>query len=143
MRPSWEEYYLNVAEDLAARSTCLRRKYGAVIVKDNRITSTGYNGSARGEANCSDAGKCARQELNVPAGERYELCMAVHAEMNAVINGNPIDTKGATIYIAGVDSSGAAACGKPCLMCERVIRNAQLARVIYRDSDKSVKYIEV
>jgi hypothetical protein len=86
-RPSWEEYFIEIAKVVSTRSTCLRRRYGAVIVKDNVIVSTGYNGAPRGSANCVDRGICRRKELNVPAGERYELCEAVHAEQNAIING--------------------------------------------------------
>lgn len=141
MRPSWDEYYLQLARDLAGRGTCLRRRYGAVIVQDNRVTSTGFNGAARHEPNCCDTGKCVRKELNIPAGERYELCCAVHAEMNAIINGNPVDMKGATIYIAGTNDDGSLASGKPCMMCARVIKNAQIVKVIYLDSDNAIKAI--
>jgi dCMP deaminase len=130
-RPKWHRYYLRLAEVLAARSTCIRRKYGAVIVKDNRVISTGYNGSARGEVNCCDTGKCVRKELNVPAGERYELCVAVHAEMNAIINGNPDDMDGATIYIAGFNEDGTRADGQPCMMCDRAIKNARIKQIAH------------
>lgn len=100
-RPSKEEYYFNIALAVAMRSTCLRRKYGAVIVKDDHIISTGYNGSARGEQNCTDVGLCLREEQNIPHGERYELCQAVHAEANAILNADPADMIGATLYLAG------------------------------------------
>lgn len=88
-RPAWDEYFIEIAKVVSSRSTCLRRRYGAVIVKDNVIISTGYNGASRGSMNCIDRGICRRRELNVPAGERYELCEAVHAEQNAIINGSP------------------------------------------------------
>src|SRR5271157_5682643 len=87
--PAREDYFLEIAKVVASRSTCLRRRYGAVIVKDNVIVSTGYNGAPRGSINCVDKGSCRRKELNVPAGERYELCEAVHAEQNALVNGAP------------------------------------------------------
>ena len=83
-RPDWDEYFLNIAEEVGKRSTCLRRRYGAIIVKDNIIVSTGYNGSPRGEINCLDAKICERERLHIPKGERYELCVAVHAEQNAI-----------------------------------------------------------
>jgi len=130
-RPSWEEYYLEIAKKVSARSTCIRRKYGAVIVKDGRIVSTGYNGSARDEDNCCDTGKCARKELNVPAGERYELCVAVHAEMNAIINCSPENLKGSTIYIAGFNEDGSVASAEPCMMCSRAIKNAKITKLSY------------
>ena len=86
-RPSWDEYFIEIAKVVSSRSTCLRRRYGAVIVKDKVIVSTGYNGAPRGSINCVDVNKCKRRELNIPSGERYELCEAVHAEQNAIING--------------------------------------------------------
>ena len=101
-RVSKENYYLNIAEAVSQRSTCLRRKYGAVIVKDDVIVATGYNGSPRKEPNCCDLGICEREKLNVPKGERYELCKAVHAEQNALIQANRDELQGATIYITGL-----------------------------------------
>ena len=91
-------YYLHIAQDVLSRSTCLRRNYGAVIVKDDRIVSCGYNGAPAGETNCSDLGYCARQAMGVPAGQRYELCVACHAEENSIINASKEEMKGATIY---------------------------------------------
>jgi dCMP deaminase len=126
MRPSKDAYYLNIALMVATRSTCIRRKYGAVIVKNDRIISTGYNGAARGEDNCCDIGECERQRLNIPQGERYELCRAVHAEANAIINGNPTDMIGATLYLNGIFQENP----QPCAMCQRMIANAQIARVV-------------
>lgn len=133
-RPDWDEYFLNIAEEVGKRSTCLRRRYGAIIVKDKIIVSTGYNGAPRGEANCIDTGICERERLNVPKGERYELCRAVHGEENAIINGDPLRMKGATIYIVGINvADGSYASGEPCLLCRRMIKNAQIAKVICRN----------
>ncbi len=130
-RPSWDEYFIEIAKVVSSRSTCLRRRYGAVIVKDNVIISTGYNGAPRGSINCIDIQKCKRKELNIPAGERYELCEAVHAEQNAIINGPPDRMKDATIYIAGFENDNSFADAKPCLLCNRMIRNAQIKAVVY------------
>ncbi|BBB90552.1 MAG TPA: dCMP deaminase family protein [Methylomusa anaerophila] len=140
-RPEWTDYFLDIAAVILTRSTCLRRRYGAVIVKDHIIVSTGYNGSPRSEENCIDRGTCQRDELGIPAGERYELCSGVHAEQNAIINGDPIKMKGATIYIAGFNADGSPACGAPCLLCRRMIKNAQIETVIYVDADGSKKII--
>lgn len=130
-RPSKDEYYGRIARVVSERSTCLRRRYGAVIVKDDRILATGYNGSARGQVNCCDAGTCRRIELGVKHGERYELCMSIHAEMNAIIQAGYDACKGATLYLAGFESDGTPI-AKPecCEMCKRVIKNSGLARVV-------------
>lgn len=142
MRPSWDEYFIEIAQVVSKRSTCLRRKYGAVIVNNNHICSTGYNGSKKKAVdNCCDTGICIRQQLNVPKGERYELCVAVHAEMNAIINGDPVKMKGGTIYIAGFNSDLSIASGEPCLLCERIITNAMLERIVYLDDDGIIKSI--
>ena len=141
-RPSWEEYFLEIAKVVSTRSTCLRRRYGAVIVKDNVIVSTGYNGAPRGSANCVDRGICRRKELNVPAGERYELCEAVHAEQNAIINGSPERMKDGSIYIAGFEGDSSAAEGKPCLLCKRMIRTAQIQQVVYLSKDGNIVKVE-
>ncbi len=130
-RPDWDEYFIEIAKVVSSRSTCLRRRYGAVIVKDNVIISTGYNGAPRGSTNCIDTGRCRRKELNVPSGERYELCEAVHAEQNAIINGSPERMKDGTIYVAGFEDDSSTAEGKPCLLCKRMIRNAQLQQVVF------------
>jgi dCMP deaminase len=134
-RPSWDEYFINIAKVVSSRSTCLRRRYGAVIVKDRVIVSTGYNGSPRGSDNCVDINKCMRRELNVPPGERYELCEAVHAEQNAIINGAPDRMKDASIYIAGFEEDDTPANGRPCKLCSRMIRNAGIVEVIYLDKE--------
>ena len=133
-RPDWTEYLLKTAEVIGTRATCLRRKYGAVIVKDNIIVSTGYNGAPRGEENCIDIGVCKREEMQVPKGERYELCVGVHAEQNAIINGEPSRLKGATIYVVGINADGTYASGEPCLLCRRMIKNAMIENVVYIDT---------
>ena len=133
-RPDWDEYFLDIAKAVGRRATCLRRKYGAIIVKDKIIISTGYNGSPRGEANCIDTGICERERLKVPKGERYELCVAVHAEQNAIINADPVKMEGTTIYIAGINvADGSIASGEPCKLCRRMIKNAKIARVVYQN----------
>lgn len=130
MRPSKDEYYLSIAYSVANRSTCVRRKYGAVIVKDDKIVSTGYNGSAVGEENCCDNGECWRETHHIPHGEQYEKCKAVHAEMNAVINGNREEYKGATLYLAGWENGKRLHNVRPCELCSRVIKNAGISRVV-------------
>lgn len=127
-RISKREYYLNIARAVAQRSTCLRRQYGAVIVKNDRIIATGYNGSARGEANCCDVGECWRQSQGVPHGEQYEKCVAIHAEDNAITQAGR-EAAGATLYLAGFEN-GEPIEAKPCMMCARKIKNAQIAEVI-------------
>ena len=102
-----ENYYLDIAETVLERSTCLRRCYGAIIVKNDEIVSTGYNGAPRGRKNCMDLGYCTREAMNVPSGERYELCRSVHAEMNAIISAARRDTLGATLYLAGREARAA------------------------------------
>ncbi|MBQ9403483.1 MAG: dCMP deaminase family protein [Synergistaceae bacterium] len=128
MRPSKDEYYLNIAETVMQRSTCLRRKYGSVIVKNDEIIATGYNGSPRGEINCCDTGKCLRQEQNIPHGERYELCCSVHSEANAIISASRRDMQGATLYLASSEPDA-----EPCDMCRRLIKNAGITQVITRE----------
>ena len=128
MRISKDEYYLNIAKAVAQRSTCMRRQYGAVIVKNDRIVSTGYNGSARGDQNCCDVGTCWREEHNIPHGEQYERCLAVHAEDNAISQAGR-ETIGATLYLAGFEN-GVEIMAEPCMMCDRKIKNAQIEKVI-------------
>ncbi len=138
MRPDWDNYFIEIAKAVSARSTCLRRKYGAVIVKDHVIISTGYNGSPRGIENCIDVKKCRRKEMNIPSGERYELCEAVHAEQNAIVNGSPERMKDAIIYIAGFEEDGSSANGKPCKLCDRMIRNARISGIVYLRDDGGI-----
>ena len=138
-------YYLDLAEAALERSTCLRRKWGCVIVKDDEIISTGYNGAPRGRKNCSDIGTCIREELNIPRGERYELCRSVHAEQNAIISAARKDMLGATLYEVGVDAKT----GKyvenamPCAMCKRFIINSGITKMIFRDTKTKYREIDV
>jgi dCMP deaminase len=135
-RPSWDEYFLEIARAVSRRATCLRRRYGAVITKDNTIVSTGYNGAPRGMKDCLQVGQCTRQELQIPHGERYELCHSVHAEANAIIRASQEELQGATIYIAGTDGQEGGECpSEPCMMCKRMILNARIARVVYADGN--------
>lgn len=124
-RPSWDEYFMEMAELTAKRSTCLRRKVGAVIVKDRHAVATGYNGAPRGIMHCEEKGGCLRQQLNVPSGQRHELCRALHAEQNAIIQaavmGNSIE--GGTIYITH----------QPCAICAKMIINAGITRIVIRE----------
>lgn len=138
LRPDWNEYFLEIAKAVGRRATCLRRRYGAIIVKDKIIISTGYNGAPRGEANCIDTGVCERERLHVPKGQNYELCVAVHAEQNAIINADPVKMEGASIYVVGYNADGTLASGKPCLLCRRMLRNARLSEVIYYETDGSI-----
>ncbi len=136
IRPTKDESFMEIAEAVSMRSTCLRRRYGAVIVsQDGRIVSTGYNGAPRCRANCTDLGVCLRQRLKIRPGTHYELCRAVHAEANAIINGNPLDIVGGTLYLAGTDAASGKPTvqNRPCAMCERLILNAQISRVVLRD----------
>ena len=138
-------YYLDMAEAALERSTCLRRKWGAVIVKDDEIISTGYNGAPRGRKNCTDIGTCIREELNIPRGERYELCRSVHAEQNAIISASRKDMIGATLYEVGIDVKT----GKyvensmPCAMCKRFIINSGIEKMVFRDSKTKYREISV
>lgn len=131
-RPTKDEYFLRIARDVALRSTCLRRQYGAVIVSGDVIVSTGYNGAARGEPNCCDVGECWREAHNIPHGEQYEKCRAVHAEENALLNGNRADMVGATLYLAGWENGEPIKAPEPCEMCKRKIANARIGRVVTR-----------
>ena len=133
-RRSKENYYLDIADAAQERSTCLRRKYGAIIVRDDEIVATGYNGAPRGRENCIDLGRCARKMLNVPAGERYELCRSVHAEANAIISASRRDMLGATLYLVGrtADTGEYNPDTTPCAMCRRLIINAGIQKVVCR-----------
>ena len=131
-RTSKELYYLSIAESVLSRSTCLRRKYGALIVRNDEIISTGYNGAPRGRRNCSDMNFCMRDHLKIPSGERYELCRSVHAEANAIISAPRRDMMGATLYLVGRNAKT----GKfledttPCSMCRRLIINSGISNVV-------------
>ena len=140
-----ENYYLDIAETVLERSTCLRRCYGAIIVKNDEIVSTGYNGAPRGRKNCMDLGRCTREALNIPSGQRYELCRSVHAEMNAIISAARRDTLGATLYLAGRDAKNGQLLhdATSCSMCRRVIINAGISRVVIRKGDKEYDLVHV
>ena len=126
-----ENYYLDIAATVLERSTCLRRRYGAIIVKNDAIVSTGYNGAPRGRTNCIDRHECLRDQLGIPSGERYELCRSVHAETNAIIAASRENMLGATLYLVGYDRQGLIA-AESCSMCRRQIINAGIHRVIAR-----------
>ena len=138
IRPEWDEYFIEIAKVVSKRSTCIRRKYGAVIVKNNKIISTGYNGSPKGAINCIDSGVCAREVKNIPKGERYELCESVHAEQNAIIQASLADMQDSTIYIFGFEPSGEIATSTPCLLCQRMIKNAGITKVVCFDENKKL-----
>ena len=132
-----ENYYLDIAETVLKRSTCLRRKYGAVIVLNDEIIATGYNGAPRGRKNCPDLGKCLRDVMEIPTGERYELCRSVHAEQNAIISAARRDMIGATLYLSGrnAKTDELLADTTSCLMCRRFIINAGITRTVCRIGD--------
>lgn len=144
-RMSKDKYYLNIADAVLDRSTCLRRKYGAIIVKNDEILSTGYNGAPRGRVNCSELGYCNREQLRIPSGQRYELCRSVHAEANAIISAARSEALGATLYMACVEpDTGTLIPGSTsCSMCRRLIINAGIARVVIRDTRTEYRVVEV
>lgn len=143
-RVSKENYYLDIAATVAERSTCLRRKFGAIIVKNDVIVSTGYNGAPRGRKNCTDLLFCYREKLGIPRGERYELCRSVHAEQNAIIAAPRDQMLGATMYIACVLPDGTLSGGtNSCMMCKRMILNAGISTVVVRDTPEEYRVIPV
>ena len=144
-RVSKHNYYLDIAQTVAERSTCLRKMYGAIIVKDDEIVSTGYNGSPRGRKNCNDIQYCMRDKLNIPRGERYELCRSVHAEANAIIAAARDRMLGATLYMVCVDPTNGEIVGgtSSCMMCKRMVINAGISRVVIRDNKNEFRIISV
>ena len=144
-RISKENYYLDIAETVLERATCLRRVYGAIIVKNDEIISTGYNGAPRGRANCSDLGYCSREAMNVPRGERYELCRSVHAEANAIISAARRDMVGGTIYLVGRNAATGELLSDAtsCSMCRRQIINAGLEKVDIRRTPTEFEVVPV
>lgn len=142
-RVSKENYYLDIAQTVAERSTCLRRKFGAIIVKNDVIVSTGYNGAPRGRKNCNDLQFCMREKLGIPRGERYEMCRSVHAEQNAIIAAPREQMLGATLYMACLDAAGGQlfAGTNSCMMCKRVILNAGIETVVVRDTPTEYRVI--
>lgn len=137
-------YYLDIAETVSQRGTCLRRNFGAIIVKDDEILSTGYTGAPRGRKNCCDLGSCRRENLRVSRGERYELCRSVHAEANAIIVVARRDCLGAAMYLVGREIDGAyVQDASSCPMCRRLIINAGITTVIIRQSENTYAVIDV
>ena len=125
MRPSWDEYFMDITKVVANRATCLRRKVGAVLVKDNHILASGYNGAPAGLNHCLEIG-CLREQQNIPSGQRHELCRGLHAEQNALIQAavHGVAIKGATIYVTH----------QPCVLCAKMIINAGIKRVVFDGS---------
>lgn len=144
-RPDKINYYLDIAETVSQRGTCLRRLYGAVIVKNDEIVSTGYVGAPRGRKNCSDMGFCLRNKMGIPRGQRYELCRSVHAEANAIISASRESMIGSTLYLVGIELPGGeyvknASC---CSMCKRLVINAGISTVVIRDDKVNYRVIDV
>ena len=140
-----ENYYLDIAQTVLERSTCLRRCYGAIIVQNDEIVATGYNGAPRGRKNCCDLGYCMREKLQIPRGERYELCRSVHAEANAIISASRRECIGATIYLVGKEASTGKILGDAtsCSMCRRMIINAGIERVVIRKTETEFSIVPV
>lgn len=138
-------YYLDIAETVLERGTCLRRNYGSIIVKNDEIISTGYTGAPRGRKNCTDIGCCRREQMNVPRGTQYELCRSVHSEANAIISASRRDMIGAVLYLVGKDSKSGELekNANSCIMCRRLIINAGISKVIIRDTKSDYRVIEV
>lgn len=133
MRIDKINYYLNIAEEVAKRSTCLKTWYGSVAISGDRIVSTGYNGAVRGAKNCCDIGKCLRKELNIPSGTQYELCRSIHSEQNCIINAKT-DLSGATLFLVGIENNTGKlkSDSECCLLCKRMMVNAGIKQVIIR-----------
>lgn len=144
-RKSKENYYLDLAQVVSQRCTCLRRHYGAIIVKNDEVISTGYVGAPRGRKNCSDIGECVREKLSIPRGERYELCRSVHAEANAIISASRRDMIGAVLYLVGTEVATGeyVSNGNSCSMCKRMIINSGIEKVVVRLDKDTYKTINV
>ncbi|NLG92382.1 MAG: cytidine deaminase [Clostridiales bacterium] len=144
-RTDKENYYLDIAETVLERGTCLRRNFGAIIVQHDEIVSSGYTGAPRGRRNCIDTGVCVRESLNIPRGERYELCRSVHAEANAIISASRRDMIGSTLYLAGRDmkTGDYVENPSPCSMCKRMIINAGITRVVARKTKNTFSSVYV
>lgn len=145
MRRDKVNYYLDIAETVLERGTCLRRNFGAVIVKNDQIIATGYAGAPRGRKNCSDLGVCTREKLAIPRGERYEMCRSVHAEQNAIISARREDMLGSTLYLVGkeVKTGDYVENASPCALCRRFIINAGIETVIVRNTNSEYTKISV
>ena len=144
-RISKENYYLNIAQTVLERATCLRRVFGAIIVKNDEIISTGYNGAPRGRKNCVDMGFCTREAMQVPRGQRYELCRSVHAEANAIISASRRDMVGSTLYLVGRDGRTGQLLGDAtsCAMCRRQVINAGISKVVIRKTETEFEVVDV
>ncbi|MBQ7412379.1 MAG: cytidine deaminase [Clostridia bacterium] len=142
-RVSKINYYLDIAQTVSQRSTCLRRRFGAIIVKNDVIVSTGYNGAPRGRKNCSDLGTCMRDKLGIPRGERYELCRSIHAEANAIIAASRDQMLDSTLYLCCTDPNTGEIIGgmNCCMMCKRQVINAGISKVIIRNN--KFEYTEI
>jgi len=138
-------YYLDIAEAVLQRGTCLRRNYGSVIVKNDEIIATGYSGAPRRRENCLDLNYCIRERMNIPRGQMYELCRSVHSEVNAIISASRREMLGATLYLVGKDMKTGQLVenANSCAMCKKIIINAGLEQVIIRDTHDSYRYIDV
>lgn len=123
MRPTWDEYFMDIANLIKTRSTCLRRQIGALVVKDKKILSTGYNGAPKGCRHCAETG-CLREKLGIPSGQRHELCRAIHAEQNAIIQAaqSGVSLEGSTMYVTN----------QPCMLCAKMIINAGIIKIVFK-----------
>lgn len=139
IRPDKVNYYLNIAKEVCTRATCLRRKYGAVLIKNDTIISTGYNGSPRGTANCIDLGECRRERLNIPRGQCYEMCRSLHAEQNCIINASRNDMIDSDLYLYGMNVSTGDIVNDldSCQLCKKMIINSGIKRVIFARPDNN------
>ncbi len=144
-RKDKHNYYLDIAETVLERGTCLRRNYGAIIVKNDEIISTGYSGAPRGRVNCSDLGYCMRQKLNIPRGQNYEKCRSVHAEANCIISASRRDMIDSILYLVGKDMETGELVkdANSCTMCKRLVINAGISMVIIRDNKDQYRIIKV
>lgn len=138
-------YYLDIAETVLERGTCLRRNYGSIIVKNDEIISTGYTGAPRGRKNCNDIGYCRREQLKVPRGKQYELCRSVHSEANAIISAARRDMIGATLYLVGKDANtgNLVENANSCTMCKRMVINSGIEKIVIRDTKDCYREILV
>ena len=144
-RVSKINYYLDIAQTVAERSTCMRRMFGAIIVKDDSIISTGYNGAPRGRKNCNEIAFCIRDKLQIPRGERYEMCRSIHAEANAIIAAPRDQMLGATLYMACIDAVTGQLSPNTCscMMCKRQVINAGIEQVVIRDTKDEYRVVNV
>ena len=145
MRRDKPNYYLDIAESVIERGTCIRRNYGAIIVRNDEIIATGYVGAPRGRKNCNDMKYCMREKLEIPRGERYEMCRSVHAEQNAIISAARKDMIGSTLYLVGIDYKDGSLVenSNPCAMCKRAIINSGIEKLVVRDSKNEFREYDI